>query len=86
MTAQNLQHLWNQNEQLSVVHAGSLMGGTMMFGIASCSSNENMLVNGEYKATATGTTPGIISHSQSNLRNVQGILKQQHIQAPQSGQ
>jgi hypothetical protein len=31
MTAQNLQHQWNQNEYLSVMHHGRSMGGTMTF-------------------------------------------------------
>jgi galactose-1-phosphate uridylyltransferase len=34
MTARNLQHLWNQQEYLSVLHTGRSMGGTMTFGIA----------------------------------------------------
>jgi hypothetical protein len=34
MTAQNLQHQWNQREYFSVVHNGRSMGSTMTFGIA----------------------------------------------------
>jgi hypothetical protein len=33
MTAQNLQHQWNQKEYFSVMHNGRSVGGTMTFGI-----------------------------------------------------
>jgi hypothetical protein len=34
MISQNLQHQWNQDENLSVMRTGRWIGGAMMFGIA----------------------------------------------------